>query len=196
MSSLAADTAIQYAASEAAKKTFFAGIMTALAWPATIMSALNYIDNSWSIACTRGDKAGVILAEVLESRIHGNNPVTLIGYSTGARLIFNCLLHLKTPGIVENVILIGAPVSNDPVLWKKAKAMVSNEMINAYSSKDWALRLLFRADQFAIGCAGITPVPFEKGVNDCGVTQVDTCQAHFALQDKLCEILRMVGVEE
>jgi hypothetical protein len=53
MSSLAAETALQYGASEVAKNTFFAGLMSALAWPATLMTLANYIDNSWSIAINR-----------------------------------------------------------------------------------------------------------------------------------------------
>ena len=189
MSSLAAETAVQYGASEVAKKTFLATLMSALAWPATIMALAGYIDNSWSVACSRADKAGGILAEVLESRIHGNNPVTLIGYSTGARVIFNALLQMKTPGIVENVILIGAPVTCETGAWKNARKMVSKRLINAYSSKDWALRFLYRADQFAIGCAGLTPVL------DCDeIEQIDIKQAHFGLRDSLGDVLRGIDV--
>ena len=189
MSSLAAETAVQYGASEVAKKTFLATLMSALAWPATIMALAGYIDNSWSVACSRADKAGGILAEVLESRIHGNNPVTLIGYSTGARVIFNALLQMKTPGIVENVVLIGAPVTCETGAWKNARKMVSKRLINAYSSKDWALRFLYRADQFAIGCAGLTPVL------DCDeIEQIDIKQAHFGLRNSLGDVLRRIDV--
>lgn len=45
---------------------------------------------------------------------HGGRPVTLIGCSMGARLVFHCLLELARLGLrgcVENVILLGAPVS-------------------------------------------------------------------------------------
>jgi hypothetical protein len=185
MSNLAAETALSLGATEVAKKTFLGGIMTALSWPATIAWAADYIDNSWSIACNRADKAGIVLAEVLESRIHGNNPVTLVGYSTGARVIFNCLIHMKTKGIIENVVLIGAPVTNSSSEWKKAKTMVSNRFVNAFSTKDWALRLLYRADQFAIGCAGLTPV------SNCEnfLQQFDIKKPHFGLRKSLGNIL-------
>lgn len=45
---------------------------------------------------------------------HGGRPVTLIGCSMGARLVFHCLLELARLGLrgcVENVILLGAPLS-------------------------------------------------------------------------------------
>jgi hypothetical protein len=45
---------------------------------------------------------------------HGGRPMTLIGCSMGARLIFHCLLELGRLGLkgcVENVILLGAPLS-------------------------------------------------------------------------------------
>lgn len=45
---------------------------------------------------------------------HGGRPVTLIGCSMGARLVFHCLLELSRLGLrgcVENVILLGAPLS-------------------------------------------------------------------------------------
>lgn len=39
-------------------------------------------------------QAGKLLAQVLMQGGHGDRPVTLAGYSMGARLIFHCLLEL------------------------------------------------------------------------------------------------------
>ena len=76
------------------------------------MKLADTIDNVWTLACSRADEAGRVLASVLRSRAHvcyamrictirsilnvsqGARPVTLIGYSVGARVIFACLEEL------------------------------------------------------------------------------------------------------
>lgn len=52
------------------------------------------IDHAWAVALNRAQKAGILLAHILMAGAHGDRPVTLIGYSMGARLIFHCLLEL------------------------------------------------------------------------------------------------------
>jgi hypothetical protein len=52
------------------------------------------IDGVWTLACERADEAGKVLAGILRSRAQGARPVTLIGYSVGARVIFACLEEL------------------------------------------------------------------------------------------------------
>ena len=52
------------------------------------------IDHAWAVALNRAQKAGILLAHILMSGSHGDRPVTLIGYSMGARLISHCLLEL------------------------------------------------------------------------------------------------------
>ena len=50
------------------------------------------------MAVDRADKAGVLLATALLERQHGHRPVTLIGWSCGARLVFACLEELSKHG--------------------------------------------------------------------------------------------------
>ncbi|KAL5099520.1 hypothetical protein RYX36_003847 [Vicia faba] len=76
---------------QGAMLTVLSALLTALAWPAALLSVTEFIDSTWSIAIDRSDKAGKLLADVLLRGLQGNRPVTLIGYSLGARVIFKCL---------------------------------------------------------------------------------------------------------
>uniref|UniRef100_H2YRX6 Transmembrane and coiled-coil domain-containing protein 4 n=1 Tax=Ciona savignyi TaxID=51511 RepID=H2YRX6_CIOSA len=114
------ETIMSYAAAEALKYTALAGkllglvrcnlkifvikIMTkfilyfcliaAVAWPASIVSVAGVIDNPWSVCLQRSVQVGRQLAEVLLAREHGQRPVSLIGFSLGARVIYFCLEEL------------------------------------------------------------------------------------------------------
>jgi len=92
-----------------------AGLVTALG-PTVILGAATglLIENAWTIAGDRADKAGKLLAQVLMTGGAGGRPVTLISHSMGSRLVFSALLELcrcGARGLVENVVLLGAPVS-------------------------------------------------------------------------------------
>jgi pimeloyl-ACP methyl ester carboxylesterase len=56
------------------------------------------IDHAWGVALDRAQKAGQLLAAALMAGGHGDRPVTLVGYSMGARLIFHALLELCRRG--------------------------------------------------------------------------------------------------
>ncbi len=47
-----------------------------------------------AVVMDRAQKSGVLLAHVLMSCCHGGRPVTLIGYSMGARVLYYCLQEL------------------------------------------------------------------------------------------------------
>lgn len=65
--------------------------MAAVAWPVGLLGLANVIDNPWGVCCQRSAQVGKQLAKVLLSRVHGQRPVTLVGYSLGARVIYYCL---------------------------------------------------------------------------------------------------------
>ena len=55
-------------------------------------------------------------------------PVTLVGYSMGARLIYHCLLELARfngRGIVESAILLGTTVTIIPERFQMARSVVA-----------------------------------------------------------------------
>ncbi|KAH1206363.1 hypothetical protein AAZX31_16G117200 [Glycine max] len=132
-----------------AMMTVLSSLLTALAWPAALLAATDFIDSKWTIAINRSNKAGKLLAEVLLRGYQGNRPVTLIGYSLGARVIFKCLQYLaKTENgaeLVEKVVLLGAPIPIKDENWEAARKMVAGRFVNAYSRNDWMLGVAFRA---------------------------------------------------
>ncbi|CAO3670862.1 unnamed protein product [Umbelopsis ramanniana] len=74
--------AFKYAGKEALKMTALQAFFAAVALPATLMKATDVIDNPWQIASDRSIKAGIVLADVLEQRVHGKRPCTLVNADT------------------------------------------------------------------------------------------------------------------
>ncbi|CAM9249144.1 unnamed protein product, partial [Phaeothamnion confervicola] len=174
--------------------------------PLAAVAAVGAIDSDWPVACNRADLAGRVLADALLTKAHGGRPVTLVGYSFGARVIFAALLEMArrhalwqeeqdstaaaaaatvmaavdhkgavaadetsfswpndwgpacAAGIVENAVLLGAPVGCDAAEWTAVAAMVAGRVVNGFSSQDWLLRYLHRARDMGAAVAGATAV--------------------------------------
>ncbi|KAL4372959.1 hypothetical protein HN51_006949 [Arachis hypogaea] len=160
---------------QGAMMTVMSALLTALAWPATLLAATDFIDSTWTIAIDRSDKAGKLLAEVLLGGLQGNRPVTLVGYSLGARVIYKCLECLAetehSAELVERVVLLGAPIPIKDENWEAAREMVSGRFVNAYSRNDWMLGVAFRASLLSQGLAGIQPVDI-PGIQNVDVTDL------------------------
>lgn len=71
--------------------SLFTGLVSAISWPAGLLGLASIIDNPWGVCLRRSAQVGKQLAEVLLSRNQGHRPVTLLGYSLGARVIYYCL---------------------------------------------------------------------------------------------------------
>ncbi|KDP46691.1 hypothetical protein JCGZ_06479 [Jatropha curcas] len=120
---------------QGAMMTVLSTLVTALAWPATLLAATDFIDSTWPIAIDRSDKAGKLLADVLLKGLQGNRPVTLVGYSLGARVIFKCLETLAETEygaeLVERVVLLGAPISIKNEKWEAARKVIGVPSLEA-----------------------------------------------------------------
>ncbi|GJW89764.1 transmembrane and coiled-coil domain-containing protein 4-like protein isoform X2 [Tanacetum coccineum] len=121
---------------QGAMMTVLSSLLSALALPATLLTLTDIIDSKWSIAVHR--------------------PVTLIGFSLGAQVIFKCLENLAESnhaGIVERAVLLGAPIAIQDENWEAARRcllfsnktnikelfllqVVPGRLINAYSTND------------------------------------------------------------
>ena len=70
-------------------------VLTSLLLPIALLQATQYIDSTWTLAVERADAAGLALADALCAvDVVGARPVTLVGYSLGARVVFKCLEEL------------------------------------------------------------------------------------------------------
>lgn len=86
---------INKGAQQALKQTVAATLLVAAFLPSSIYGALNVIDSTWALAIERSEAAGKELARSLLFNRAGNRPVTLVGFSFGARVIYFCLKEMS-----------------------------------------------------------------------------------------------------
>ncbi|KAK0395711.1 hypothetical protein QR680_001395 [Steinernema hermaphroditum] len=191
--------AVSYAVQHTLMETALAGLVAAVAWPVALLSASSVLDNPWNVCVTRAAEVGEQLAEVLLSRAHGKRPITLVGFSLGARVIYHCLLAMskrsECRGIIQDVVLLGAPVSASPKEWKKLCSVVGGRVINGYCETDWLLRFVYRtmSVQFAIAGTGPVEARGEKKIVNFNLSNI--VKGHLDYARKLTEILDAVDLE-
>ncbi|KAI9335450.1 hypothetical protein DFJ73DRAFT_629426, partial [Zopfochytrium polystomum] len=148
---------------------------TGLAAP-MLMMKLNYlVDNPWANGMARAKRVGRLLADTLiaQSAVQ-SRPVSLAGFSLGARVIFFCLLELGNSsengfGLVQDVFLAGAPVEASHKEWELVRSVVAGRLVNGYLSWDWVLAGLCgarRGNDKRVGVAGMTAVEGGVGVEN------------------------------
>lgn len=175
--------------------TVLTSIMSAISFP-LLLTKLGYlIDNPWSNALDRAKAAGGVLADILMSRSLGVRPITLIGFSLGARMIFYCLLELakhKAYGIVQDVFLLGATVTAPVRSWMDARSVVAGRFVNGFARNDWILGYLFRATTGGINTvAGMRPVDHVPGLENVDLT--DKIAGHLSYRVYMPLILDQLG---
>ncbi|KZL87083.1 transmembrane and coiled-coil domain-containing protein [Colletotrichum incanum] len=160
LDSLVSSYAWSFVKVEILKRTVLASLWAAL-WPAYLIKAASQIDNPFNLARNRSDKAGRVLADALIAKVQGERPVTLVGYSLGARVIYSCLRSLaerQAFGLVDTVVLIGAPVPSNREHWQVLRSVVSDRIVNVYSETDYILGFLYRTTSLQLGIAGLQEV--------------------------------------
>ena len=162
----------------------------------------------------RANAAGLILADSLIDRNLGVRPITLVGFSLGARVIFACLRELAARGafgLVQNVYLFGSPIVNSKEEYLRARAVVSGRFVNGFASNDWILGMspllnrpdfsliqhlayLFRATSGGVmRVAGLASVEGVHGLENFDVTKL--VNGHMAYRAAMPRLLREVGWE-
>ncbi|KRX65657.1 CDK5 regulatory subunit-associated protein 1, partial [Trichinella sp. T9] len=191
--SVALSCAIQHSLME----TALAGVMSAVAWPVSLLGVASVIDNPWNVCIHRSQEVGEQLSQILLSRQHGHRPITLLGFSLGARVIYHCLLFMEKSGnfagIVQNVILLGTPVGCSPCEWKKISQVVGGYIINGYCRSDWLLKFLYRTMNLQYFVAGLEPIEnVSPRIQNKDLSLI--VKSHSDYMNKLPEILNFIGI--
>ncbi|KAL8852894.1 MAG: hypothetical protein Q9221_002270 [Calogaya cf. arnoldii] len=177
--------------------TILVALMASLQLPIVLTKLSYLIDNPWTVSMARANGAGLILADSLIDRNLGVRPITLVGFSLGARVIFACLRELANKGafgLIQNVYLFGSPIVANKDEYLRARTVVSGRFVNGYASNDWILGYLFRATSGGImRVAGLAPVENIPGLENIDVTQF--VNGHMAYRAAMPRLLREVGWE-
>ncbi|KAI0013283.1 hypothetical protein F4779DRAFT_625419 [Xylariaceae sp. FL0662B] len=178
---------------EAMSRNVFASLKEAF-WPIGLLKVSKIIDNPWCVGMVRAEKAGLVLADILINKIYGERPITLIGYSLGARIIYSCLIALaekRAFGIVENVVIMGAPCPTEIRAWAAIRSVVAGRLINVYSANDYILGFLYRSSNWHYGVAGLQRVQGVPNVENFDVS--DIVSNHLRYQYLVGSVLRKLG---
>ncbi|KAI9804733.1 MAG: hypothetical protein M1825_001101 [Sarcosagium campestre] len=196
LSQMVSNAAWSMATSQILKHTVLAGLAAAM-WPISFLKIGRVVDNPFSVAKSRSDKAGVVLADALINKAQGERPVTLIGYSLGARLIYACLMELAERhafGLVESVVLIGAPAPSSASDWRVIRSVVAGRVVNVFSDNDYILGFLYRTSSIQYGVAGLQRVDDVKGVENIDVSTF--VSGHLRYRHLVGSILSQIGFED
>ncbi|KAJ5720453.1 uncharacterized protein N7483_008387 [Penicillium malachiteum] len=197
ISSLVTSAAWSVAGRQVLAHTVFSTLMSAVMLPLGLMKVARVVDNPFSVAKARADKAGEVLADALISKVQGERPVTLIGYSLGSRLIFSCLQNLAKRdayGLVESVILMGSPTPSDADYWQRIRSVVSGRVVNVYSENDSVLAFLYRTSSLQLGIAGVQKVENVSGIDNINVSEM--ISGHLRYQFLLGKIIELIGLQD
>ncbi|KAH7026323.1 uncharacterized protein B0I36DRAFT_330393 [Microdochium trichocladiopsis] len=169
-----------------------AALMSGLQLPIVMAKITYLIDNPWAVSLDRAWSAGQILADSLIDRNLGTRPVTLVGYSLGARVIFSCLLELEKKGaygLVQNVYMFGSPVVVKSEEYYKVRSVCSGKFINGYNRTDWILGYLFRLTNGGIRrVAGLAAIQGIPGIENLDCTEF--VPGHMAYRTSMPRLLR------
>lgn len=192
-----ATEAVTFSIQQALAHTIMGALLSGLAWPLALTKIGYMVDNPWANALDRSKVAGLVLADVLMNRNLGSRPITLVGYSLGARVIFYCLLELarmKAYGLVENVVLFGTPVSASKAQWKECTTVVSGRFVNGYATNDWLLGFLFRTSTAGLGnIAGLRPLCHIEGNRVQNLDCTDLVTGHLSYRTSMPKLLKRAG---
>jgi hypothetical protein len=157
--------------------------------------------SSWYESVSNTNKAAEKLRSDIDT-IYSFRPdikISLMGFSLGARVIFNTLLKLSEMDLkVYDVHLFGGAVSKtNKTGWLTALSVVQNSINNYYSSNDMILKNLYRSTMAGDSPIGLGDIEYYK-TKDIKIAKVqnydvsDIINGHTEYKDKLDKIVRVL----
>lgn len=164
-------------------------------WPVSFLQYAGQLDNTWMTCRERSQQAGLLLAAALcDENLVGHRPVTLVGYSVGARVIVYALRELYNRGEfnrVQNAILMGTPCSKAREHWRRMRAVVADRLVNVYCTSDWILVFLYRYMEWGLKVAGLSAIDGVAGVENYDCTSL--VFSHNNYDKRIPDILAYIG---
>jgi len=145
-------------------------------------------------------KSSVLLSKAGDSIRKGiSNSVTTskVGGSTNKINEYSPTYQREPASIIENVILMGCPLSITTKTWKSIRGIVAGKFINCFVGNDMMLALMYRLKnptQIMNPPIGITEVKCVKGVTNYDVSKLVANHGEYNLAVK--EILELVGFDQ
>lgn len=167
------------------------------AWPESILRASKIIDNAWIMGLSKCIRLQQVLSDTITMHVLGERGISLIGYGLGARAIYQCLTHLaerRMYGLVDTVVLMGAPIPGDAGTWSVLKSLVSGRLVNVYSPTDYMLAFANRQICYQYGVAGTQQIQGVGGVENHDVS--DILDAHLNYPALVPAILKRIAWED
>ena len=162
------------------------------------MKVSKIIDNPWSVGMVRAEKAGQTLADAISRhKFQGERSVSLVGYGLAARAIYTCLMALaerRLFGLIDSVVIMGAPVPSESRVWLTLKSVVSGRLVNVYSERDYLLGFLNRFSNTHFGIAGLQEVQGADGVENLDVGEL--AHGHMGYASATGRILKEIGWDD
>ncbi|KAJ6441985.1 Protein SOK1 [Purpureocillium lavendulum] len=190
-------TAWAHASKEIKSRSLFGSLLDN-SWPVELLKISKIIDNPWSWGMVRAEKVGALLADALvRHKFQGERAVSLIGYSLAARAIYTCLMVLaerRQFGLIDSVVLMGAPAPAESRVWLTLKSVVSGRLINVYSENDYMLGFLYRTSNVHFGVAGLQEIQGANGVENHHVKHLP--KGHLSYQAITGQVLRDIGWDD
>jgi hypothetical protein len=104
------------------------------------------------------------------------------------------LAERRAFGLIESVVLIGAPTSSNASVWRAIRSVVAGRLINVYSENDYILAFLYRTSSIQYGVAGLQEVQGVTGVENVNVSEL--ISGHLRYQYSIGTILQKIGFED